>query len=98
MAYPCRQKLRRGLSAVLRRAVSRPCGRRRRFSRQIPPVSSWQSLGGSCRSRVNRSGFWLAESLFGTDEKLTHKTLTVPETITGGTGFIAARVIFAVFY
>jgi GntP family gluconate:H+ symporter/Gnt-I system low-affinity gluconate transporter len=53
--------------------------------------------GSTCASHVNDSGFWLVKSLFGIDEKLTFKTWTIMETIVGGTGFVAACVISAIF-
>ena len=53
--------------------------------------------GATCCSHVNDSGFWLVKSLFGMDEKMTFKTWTVLETIVGGTGFVMACIISAVF-
>ncbi|MDR2602716.1 MAG: GntP family permease [Spirochaetaceae bacterium] len=53
--------------------------------------------GATCASHVNDSGFWLVKSLFAIDEKLTFKTWTVMETIVGGTGFVAACIISAIF-
>jgi GntP family gluconate:H+ symporter/Gnt-I system low-affinity gluconate transporter len=53
--------------------------------------------GATCASHVNDSGFWLVKSLFDIDEKLTFKTWTVMETIVGGTGFVAACIISALF-
>jgi GntP family gluconate:H+ symporter/Gnt-I system low-affinity gluconate transporter len=53
--------------------------------------------GSTCASHVNDSGFWLVKSLFDIDEKLTFKTWTVMETIVGGTGFIIACIVSALF-
>jgi GntP family gluconate:H+ symporter/Gnt-I system low-affinity gluconate transporter len=53
--------------------------------------------GATCASHVNDSGFWLVKSLFDIDEKLTFKTWTILETIVGGTGFIAACIVSAIF-
>jgi GntP family gluconate:H+ symporter/Gnt-I system low-affinity gluconate transporter len=53
--------------------------------------------GATACSHVNDSGFWLVKSLFDIDEKTTFKTWTLMETIVGGTGFVLACIVSAVF-
>ncbi len=55
------------------------------------------AAGATVLSHVNDSGFWLVSRFFGMDTRTTLKTWTVMETTLGGSAFVLAAVLWAVF-